>query len=219
MIRYQIEPDLHVDEFIDCLVRSTLAERRPISDRSAMQRMLEHADLICTARHDALLVGIARSLAVEPELWFLDEDAKNVAFASPAAKALPEDEKNFLKGITIFGVEESVVLAGQGDVKVLVLRRSDDVPVPAEDALGWCRDLLQAVPAARACILNRVLTSEHRPGVWHEQDPPDLIVEFRFESAEVAAEAIGRESFQTFLGAQPDGMTVAAYLIEVRTII
>ncbi|MCB1486338.1 MAG: EthD family reductase [Bauldia sp.] len=154
-----------------------------------------------------------------PELWFLDEDAKNVAFASPAAKALPEDEKNFLKGITIFGVEESVVLAGQGDVKVLVLRRSDDVPVPAEDALGWCRDLLQAVPAARACILNRVLTSEHRPGVWHEQDPPDLIVEFRFESAEVAAEAIGRESFQTFLGAQPDGMTVAAYLIEVRTII
>ncbi|MCA9226398.1 MAG: GNAT family N-acetyltransferase [Planctomycetales bacterium] len=62
MIRYQIEPDLHVDEFIDCLVRSTLAERRPISDRSAMQRMLEHADLICTARHDALLVGVARSL-------------------------------------------------------------------------------------------------------------------------------------------------------------
>ena len=33
MIEYRIEPDLTVDEFIDVLVRSTLAERRPVNER------------------------------------------------------------------------------------------------------------------------------------------------------------------------------------------
>jgi hypothetical protein len=31
-IRYDLEPDLGVDEFLDVLLRSTLAERRPIEE-------------------------------------------------------------------------------------------------------------------------------------------------------------------------------------------
>ena len=61
-VTYQIEPDLSVDEFIDVLVRSTLAERRPIHDIATMRGMLEHADLIVTARIDGLLVGVSRAI-------------------------------------------------------------------------------------------------------------------------------------------------------------
>lgn len=62
MIQYQQEPDLNVDEFIDVLVRSTLGERRPLDDRQTMQSMLDHADVLITARHDGRLVGISRAL-------------------------------------------------------------------------------------------------------------------------------------------------------------
>ncbi len=64
MIRYQLDPDLDVEEFVDCLRRSTLAERRPVDDRGTMEGMLRNADVICTARNqDGLLVGVARSIS------------------------------------------------------------------------------------------------------------------------------------------------------------
>jgi predicted N-acetyltransferase YhbS len=61
-IDYAIEPDLSVDEFIDVLVRSTLAERRPVDDRARIARMLSEADVIVTARLEGRLVGISRAL-------------------------------------------------------------------------------------------------------------------------------------------------------------
>ena len=39
-IEYSVEPHLAVDEFIDVLRRSTLAERRPIDDSTTMAGML-----------------------------------------------------------------------------------------------------------------------------------------------------------------------------------
>ena len=62
MIDYQLEPDLSTDEFIDVLVRSTLAERRPVSDRETIQQMLDQADIIITARQDGQLVGVSRAI-------------------------------------------------------------------------------------------------------------------------------------------------------------
>lgn len=61
-IEYAIEPDLSVDEFIRVLKTSTLAERRPVDDRECVAGMLEHADLIVTARAEGALVGVARSV-------------------------------------------------------------------------------------------------------------------------------------------------------------
>ena len=61
-LNYKTEPDLSADEFIDVLVRSTLAERRPVQDRSAIEQMLRNADVIVTARVDGLLVGISRAI-------------------------------------------------------------------------------------------------------------------------------------------------------------
>ncbi len=63
MITYTHEADLSVSEFIDCLIRSTLAERRPVADLETMEGMLRNADLIITARnHDGLLVGVSRAI-------------------------------------------------------------------------------------------------------------------------------------------------------------
>ena len=61
-IAYNLEPHLNAAEFIDVLVRSTLAERRPINRPEVIRAMLEHADIIVTARADEKLVGISRAL-------------------------------------------------------------------------------------------------------------------------------------------------------------
>jgi len=61
-ITYQLEPNLNTAEFIDVLVRSTLAERRPVNRPDVIRGMLEHTDLVVTARADELLVGVSRAI-------------------------------------------------------------------------------------------------------------------------------------------------------------
>ena len=61
-VTYQLEPNLDVQEFIDVLNRSTLGERRPVSQVETMRGMIEHADVIVTARVDGLLVGVSRAV-------------------------------------------------------------------------------------------------------------------------------------------------------------
>ena len=62
MIRYAVGESISVDQFIDVLQRSTLAERRPVDDRDCLAGMLRHADLLVTAWEQDLLVGVARSV-------------------------------------------------------------------------------------------------------------------------------------------------------------
>jgi len=62
MIKYQIETALSVEEFTEVLINSTLGERRPISEPDRIAKMLEHGNLIITARHNGKLIGVARSL-------------------------------------------------------------------------------------------------------------------------------------------------------------
>jgi len=61
-VTYQLEPGLTPEDFIDILVRSTLAERRPIHDLDAIRAMLKNADVIVTARVDGLLIGVSRAI-------------------------------------------------------------------------------------------------------------------------------------------------------------
>src|SRR5215469_17178024 len=62
-IAYTDEPALSVDEFIDVLRRSTLAERRPVDDRGRIGRMLVHADIrLCARDAKGVLVGVARAV-------------------------------------------------------------------------------------------------------------------------------------------------------------
>jgi len=80
MIEYLIEPRLSADEFIDVLERSTLAERRPVKDRPTIEKMLAHADLILTARCEALLVGVSRAISDFSFCTYLSDLAVDRAF-------------------------------------------------------------------------------------------------------------------------------------------
>jgi len=79
-ISYSLEPHLSAAEFIDVLRRSTLAERRPVDDAATIAGMLKHADLIVTARHEGLLVGISRAITDFHFATYLSDLAVDQAF-------------------------------------------------------------------------------------------------------------------------------------------
>ena len=62
MIKYQIENNVSIDEFKSVLIKSTLGERRPVDDEDTLSKMIEHGNLIVTARENGKLIGVARSL-------------------------------------------------------------------------------------------------------------------------------------------------------------
>ncbi|MEI6526729.1 MAG: GNAT family N-acetyltransferase [Planctomycetota bacterium] len=81
MIRYENEPDLTALEFVDCLVRSTLAERRPVSDLIRIERMLRKADILITARAESgLLVGVSRAISDFCYCTYLSDLAVDVGY-------------------------------------------------------------------------------------------------------------------------------------------
>jgi GNAT superfamily N-acetyltransferase len=79
-IEYIREQTLSADEFIEILQRSTLAERRPVSDHEAIAGMLEHASLIVTARSEGRLVGVARSITDFSYCTYLSDLAVDTEF-------------------------------------------------------------------------------------------------------------------------------------------
>ena len=60
---YRSNVKISADEFIDLLQRSTLAERRPVNDKSRIQKMLDHGNVIITAWYENKLVGVSRALS------------------------------------------------------------------------------------------------------------------------------------------------------------
>src|SRR5262245_28758171 len=81
-IVYAVEPypGLNPGEFLDVLRRSTLAERRPIDEPETIRGMLEHADVIVTARVDGLLVGISRAITDFHYCTYLSDLAVDEAY-------------------------------------------------------------------------------------------------------------------------------------------
>jgi GNAT superfamily N-acetyltransferase len=79
-IQYDIEPQLQAREFIDLLVRSTLASRRPVDEPTRIAGMLRHADVIVTARRDDRLVGVARAISDFHFCTYLSDLAVDEAF-------------------------------------------------------------------------------------------------------------------------------------------
>lgn len=79
-VSYQTEPDLSPDEFIDVLVRSTLAERRPVDDPETIRGMLRNADLIVTARVGERLVGVSRAITDFAFCTYLSDLAVDEAY-------------------------------------------------------------------------------------------------------------------------------------------
>ncbi|MFA7421647.1 MAG: GNAT family N-acetyltransferase [Melioribacteraceae bacterium] len=63
MIEYKIESNLSVEEFVDVLNDSSLGERRPVADILRIQKMIDNANLIVTARDNGSLIGVSRSVS------------------------------------------------------------------------------------------------------------------------------------------------------------
>ncbi len=80
MINYSASCQLHTEEFIDILQRSTLAERRPVNDPECIAAMLANADLIVTAWEGGHLVGAARSVTDFSYCCYLSDLAVDADF-------------------------------------------------------------------------------------------------------------------------------------------
>lgn len=61
-IVYRQGNDLDLDEVLDLYRACSLGARRPIDDRTILNDMIRHANLVVTAWEGDLLVGISRSL-------------------------------------------------------------------------------------------------------------------------------------------------------------
>jgi len=61
-IRYEINAQVSVEQFLQLLKNSSLAERRPVDDLSCLAGMLDNSNLTVTAWSGDTLVGIARSV-------------------------------------------------------------------------------------------------------------------------------------------------------------
>jgi predicted N-acetyltransferase YhbS len=78
-VEYGLEPGLSPLEFTDLLIRSTLAERRPVDRPEVIAAMLSNADVVLTARAEGRLVGIARALTDFSYCTYLSDLAVDVA--------------------------------------------------------------------------------------------------------------------------------------------
>lgn len=79
-INYRNDVIISVDQFIDVLKRSTLAERRPVDDRDRIEKMLQHGNIIITAWQSDLLIGVSRALSDFSFCCYLSDLAVDEAF-------------------------------------------------------------------------------------------------------------------------------------------
>jgi predicted N-acetyltransferase YhbS len=80
-VAYELEPGLSAAEFIDLLIRSTLAERRPVAEEATIAGMLANADLLVTARaENGLLIGVSRAITDFSYCTYLSDLAVDIAF-------------------------------------------------------------------------------------------------------------------------------------------
>jgi len=215
--------------------RMTMLARREDRSLDAFRRhwLHEHVKIVTRMPHlhgyiqnhvvDRLIADIGEphfDIDGIPELWFVDEAAKNAALQSPAARELPVDETNFVRGITIFAIDEHVVRAGAGGgAKVMAVGRSGSAPGPAKATPAWAKSLAD-LPGATRAVINTVVTADHRPGVWHEPVPPDALVELRFADEGSARRAFAGFSAHPIAGRlAAEGGALAVYLIDEKPIV
>lgn len=79
-MEYKIEDNLSAEEFRDVLIRSTLGERRPVEDLNRLQKMVQKANLIVTARDNNKLVGVSRALTDFVYCTYLSDLAVDKAY-------------------------------------------------------------------------------------------------------------------------------------------
>ncbi len=79
-VTYQQEPTLDAAAMLDLLERSTLAERRPVNEAVTIQKMIENADILVTARVEERLVGLSRAITDFSFCTYLSDLAVDQAY-------------------------------------------------------------------------------------------------------------------------------------------
>lgn len=61
-VDYKINAPISVDQFIEVLTSSSLAERRPVEDRECIAGILDNSNLTVSAWSEEKLIGVARNV-------------------------------------------------------------------------------------------------------------------------------------------------------------
>lgn len=80
VVAYKAHDKITPEEFVTVLKTSTLGERRPVDDAQCIRGMVDHADLVVTARDGDKLVGVARSVTDFNYCCYLSDLAVDVAY-------------------------------------------------------------------------------------------------------------------------------------------
>lgn len=80
MIAYAVEKTLDVEEFKSVLIRSTLGERRPVTDQRRMTMMANNANIVVTARDNGVLIGVSRAISDFAFCTYLSDLAVDVSY-------------------------------------------------------------------------------------------------------------------------------------------
>jgi ribosomal protein S18 acetylase RimI-like enzyme len=79
-IAYYNDRKISVADFADLLSRTSLGARRPIDDPERLARMLKHGNVLITAWHNELLVGVSRALTDFAFCCYLSDLAVDEAY-------------------------------------------------------------------------------------------------------------------------------------------
>jgi uncharacterized protein (TIGR02118 family) len=156
------------------------------------------------------------------ELWFVDEAAQKLAFASEAAKQLPLDEPNFIRGITILTIDEHQLRAGIARTKAMIVlnlpqRMRNEETVQALLAI---EAQAASLPGIARLVANRVIGTGKRDGLWSEPVPPGLILEMGAETPTAMTGALQSEAFETIRARIRDLRgRLAVRIVEERRVI
>jgi len=79
-LRYSSSETIDVEQFIDVLRRSGLAERRPVDNLATIEGMVRGASILVTAWDEELLVGVSRAVSDFAYCTYLSDLAVDVAY-------------------------------------------------------------------------------------------------------------------------------------------
>lgn len=98
-IVYKNDIRISIDQFIDVLKRSTLAERRPVHDRNKIEAMLRHGNILITAWVDDKLIGVSRALSDFSFCCYLSDLAVDESYQKQGIGKKLIDETHLVSGL------------------------------------------------------------------------------------------------------------------------
>ena len=204
--------DMSVEEFSHHWLNThaELVRRMPMVNRYVQNLVLRR--LLC-----GLNVADPFSIDGIVELWFADTPALAAAFASEAARELPIDECNFIRGITIFPVLETELAKAGCATQVMMVARVDGGEIASQ---------IEPLALAASRCGGGLITMNHlgppvwREHMWHEPKAPNFILKVELASpAQAPLFGRQREVVEAHSRIVDGGGLLECYVVYPRRII